>query len=68
MTAAGFSTASTWQVTMSAPAVAKSASKRSGWSTIRWQCNGRSVIRRIDSTTTGPTDSGGTKWASMASM
>src|ERR671914_584007 len=52
---------------MSVPALARSSNRSRGRETIRWQCRGRSVTGRIDSTTTGPTVSGGTKCASMTS-
>src|SRR6266702_3121581 len=64
----GSSADSTWAVTMSVPAALRSSNSAIGWSTIRWQWKARPVTGRSDSTTTGPMESGGTKWASMMSI
>ena len=59
--------ASAWMVIMSAPALAKSATWRSGRSTIRWTSSTHRRGSRRPATMPGPKVSGGTKWPSMMS-
>ena len=59
--------ASTWQVTMSAPASQKRSTYRTGSTIIKWTSRGMSVTFRMDSTTGMPMEMLGTNRPSITS-
>mmetsp|Transcript_24408 Transcript_24408/g.33909 ORF Transcript_24408/g.33909 Transcript_24408/m.33909 type:complete len:202 (+) Transcript_24408:580-1185(+) len=64
----GSSTASKWNVNVSAPALAKSGSHCPGLETIRWQSKHALVYLRTAAITGAPIVRFGTKWPSITSM
>ena len=63
----GAAHASTWKVTLDAPASTYSGAQRSGSSIIRWQSSGWSATFASASTTGRPRVRLGTKWLSITS-